>query len=738
MTTLPALTDIPEALRSRDQWVVWRSEPREKGGKPTKVPYQAYWPERKASSNAPRTWASVEKAIETAAKHGFDGIGYVFSPDDPFVGFDFDDVLADDGTLADWAIAWLQELTTYVEVSPSGHGVKGIAIGKLPGGGINAGCVELYDQGRYFAITGRRYDSFPEQPLPLNGQIDRLYAFAQQEKARYEADREQHRRESYALGALRSEVDKVRGAPSGTRNDALNRAAFALAQFMNEGLLTEDAIVDALASAAGDAGLGPAEIRGTLRSGIRAGSQETRAIPQSRPHVDTTTGEILDTPQAKPKLTNYVVDWRSQGVTLAQLQHKQFAAERWIVEDIFPEGACLLAAKYKSRKSWLALAISLAVSMGNKALGRLTVSPGRVLYLDLEGKQQRIQKRTRAMLGVAHVQWPDNFHIYTKWPQGDEGMQELEYWFKSYPDTGLVVVDVLASFRRPMERHEEVYRYDRDTIDPLNAMFEQHHAGGLLVHHFNKGKHDDIMDSITGSTGLPSAVNTMWGFTRDPNDSNITVMHLRGRDLENDDPLALRWDSYLNQHVIEGPANEVAISAERRAILGLLGDDEPRTPKEIAADLGRPVETIKQLLRKLLNDGLIDKPIYGKYARVPQRDHSDHSDHSGNSDHSSHSGNGITFKSDRDSPRVIGDDSTDHSVSAQQDAVNDKSDRSDRHIKGNSYWNAIPASLRMTTRMMLTSDVERNVEEARARCERYGLNYDEARRIALEDARNET
>lgn len=729
MASLPTITDIPQALRARNQWVVWRYEVRKAGEKPTKVPYQAQWPQRKASSKAPHTWASVDQAIAAMAKHGFDGIGYVFSEDDPFVGFDLDDVLGDDGTLADWARPWLRELTTYVEISPSGRGVKGIAIGKLPGSGINAGSVELYDQGRYFAITARRYDSAPAEPQPLNGQIDRLYAFAQAEKEKYEAQREQRRKESYAQAALRNETDRVRSAPDGTRNDTLNRAAFVLAQFLDTGLLSEDQIVEALSEAAGANGLSPAEIRATLRSGMRAGAQKPRPIPDART-VNTTTGEIIDTPKTTAKRVDHVVDWRSQGVTLAELQHKQFVPERWIVEDIFPEGACLLAAKYKSKKSWLALALSLAIAMDRKALGRLNVSSGRVLYLDLEGKQQRIQKRTRAMLGVAHIQWPDNFHIFTKWPQGDEGMRELEGWYQSYPDTALAVIDVLASFRRPMERHEEVYRYDRDTIDPLNNLFERYHSGGLLVHHFNKGKHDDIMDSITGSTGLPSAVNTMWGFTRDPNDSNITIMHMRGRDLENDDPLALRWDSYLNQHVIEGPANEVAISTERRSILGLLGDDEPRTPKEIAIKLGKPVATIQQLLRKLLNDGLIDKPVYGKYAIVRgNRDQTDQSDQSSQTDQSDHS--------DRESPTLIGAQVTDQSSVSHQEAVNANSDRSDRHLKDaeNPYWHAIPKSLRPTTRMMLVSDAERNIEEARARCERYGLNYDEARRIAFEEAR---
>jgi hypothetical protein len=368
------------------------------------------------------------------------------------------------------------------------------------------------------------------------------------------------------------------------------------------------------------------------------------------------------------------IDWRAQGTTLRALQHRQFDPERWIIENILPEGACLLAAKYKSKKSWLSLAFGLAVAMGGRALGRLNVHPGRVLYLDLEGRQQRIQKRTRAILGVQQIDWPENFHVFTQWPQADEGMQELEYWFQSYPDTVLVIIDVLASFRRPMAKHEEIYRYDRDTVDPLNGIGERHHAALVLVHHFNKGKHDDVMDSITGSTGLPSAVNTMWALHRDVNDSEITVLNMRGRDLENDDPLALRWDNYLNQHVIEGPANEVAVSGERKAIMQVLADDHARTPKEIAIELGKSVTAIQQLLRKLLNEGLLDKAGYGKYARVLKRDQTDQTDQSSQTDQSRHS--------DRRVPTLIGALPTDQSSVGHQNGVNANSDRSDRYIKG--------------------------------------------------------
>jgi AAA domain/Winged helix-turn-helix DNA-binding/Toprim-like len=373
----------------------------------------------------------------------------------------------------------------------------------------------------------------------------------------------------------------------------------------------------ALAQQLRDAGL-------TVRAIDLQGSDGYDVADFCRLHNGTSATAILDLPplieveQAvvtdRPALPR--TDWRTTGITLAQLQHKEFIPERWIIEDLLPEGACLLAAKYKNKKSWMALALSLAIAMNGRALGRYRVDPGRVLYLDLEGKQQRIQKRTRAILGVQQVAWPENFHVYTKWPRGEEGYRELEYWYKQYPDTALSVVDVLASLRRPMDKNEMIYEYDRDTVDPLNQLFERYKSAGLLIHHFNKAKNDDIMDSITGSTGLPSAVNSMWALTKDVNNSEMQVLHLRGRDYENEDPISLRWDNYLTMHVVEGKAIEISISAERKKILACFEDDEAMAIKDIAAQCGMSVPAAHKLLSKMINDGLIDKVGYGRYARI--------------------------------------------------------------------------------------------------------------------------
>jgi hypothetical protein len=75
----------------------------------------------------------------------------------------------------------------------------------------------------------------------------------------------------YARAALTAESERVAAAPVGTRNDTLNRAAFALGRLVGAGLLDQGDVVRELDAAARRRGLGRAEIRRTIRSGLTAG-----------------------------------------------------------------------------------------------------------------------------------------------------------------------------------------------------------------------------------------------------------------------------------------------------------------------------------------------------------------------------------------------------------------------------------------------------------------------------------
>src|SRR5207253_2542519 len=129
-------------------------------------------------------------------------------------------------------------------------------------------------------------------------------------------------------------------------------------------------------------------------------------------------------------------------LTAAQLYHAQFAPLIWTVENICPEGATLVAGKPKSRKSWAALGIAVGCARGTQTMGRLVTRQGRVLYLDLESNQRRMRGRLFSMVGH-QMKEMENLHIYTDWPRADEGLAALEQWMVSYPDTVLIVIDVI-------------------------------------------------------------------------------------------------------------------------------------------------------------------------------------------------------------------------------------------------------------------------------------------------------
>src|SRR5215211_7390675 len=166
VSVLPAqLRDIPMVadtlnIRDRRQWLCWRTE--ERDGEPTKVPYDPSTGE-KASSTKPNTWTSYEKAVSVCKDDGYEGIGFVFTPEDDLCGVDLDKCLnPETGEIEGWAQEVIGELDSYTEISPSGRGIHILVRGSLPAGRNRKGPFEAYDRGRYFTITGRHLAGTPQ------------------------------------------------------------------------------------------------------------------------------------------------------------------------------------------------------------------------------------------------------------------------------------------------------------------------------------------------------------------------------------------------------------------------------------------------------------------------------------------------------------------------------------------------------------------------------------------------
>ncbi len=166
---------IPHEMRQYNSWVLWRLEfDPLKHNKPTKVPYKVDRTGDKANVIMPYSWGSYDIAVQapfsckepvhpdtSVEQSGFSGIGFVFSKGDPFAAIDFDNTDGDNERL-EFQKQMFLELNSYTERSPSGTGVHIIVKANLKAGGRRRHAVELYDEARFFTMTG---DVFLDVPI---------------------------------------------------------------------------------------------------------------------------------------------------------------------------------------------------------------------------------------------------------------------------------------------------------------------------------------------------------------------------------------------------------------------------------------------------------------------------------------------------------------------------------------------------------------------------------------------
>ncbi len=168
---------VPACLRERAQWVCW--EYVERDAKPTKCPIS---PTKggKASSTDPATWGTFDQALAACQAAGLEGVGFVFSADDPFAGVDLDKCIdPTTGQPKPWAQAILDRLDGYSEISPSGGGVKIFIRASKPGPrcktGYEDGAIEMYDRDRFFTTTGQSLHDPPKDVDERQVAVDALY-----------------------------------------------------------------------------------------------------------------------------------------------------------------------------------------------------------------------------------------------------------------------------------------------------------------------------------------------------------------------------------------------------------------------------------------------------------------------------------------------------------------------------------------------------------------------------------
>lgn len=118
--------NIPDEIRNRNIWLIWRKDFSKGALKPKKLPYQGRNPDSFANNGNPDTWCDLKTALAMYDQNRADGIGIACIA--PYIVLDFDNCIKDG--ILDPAIQEIVDLLeSYTEISQSGNGIH--IIGKM-------------------------------------------------------------------------------------------------------------------------------------------------------------------------------------------------------------------------------------------------------------------------------------------------------------------------------------------------------------------------------------------------------------------------------------------------------------------------------------------------------------------------------------------------------------------------------------------------------------------------------
>lgn len=299
--------------------------------------------------------------------------------------------------------------------------------------------------------------------------------------------------------------------------------------------------------------------------------------------------------------------------TATELMQREFPEPRWAVPSLIAEGLTLLVGAPKFGKSWICLNLAVAVASGGKALGKIDVEQGAVLYAALEDPARRLQDRLDIVMQGEPV--PASLDFATELPRMPKATEVIGGWLDAHPNARMVIVDVLRKVRPLADGRtgRAAYDEDYDTLGALKALADRYSIAILLVHHTRKAADDgDVFNEVSGSTGLTGAADAILIAKRARNTSEA-VLHVTGRDITEQE-FGLSWSAQGCQWSLQDePVAIASMSATRRIIFDYVTECPGSTPKEITAGTGISLNTVQQNVRRMVKDDQLDSTGDGRY-----------------------------------------------------------------------------------------------------------------------------
>lgn len=193
--------------------------------------------------------------------------------------------------------------------------------------------------------------------------------------------------------------------------------------------------------------------------------------------------------------------------TYGSLTEAEKEPPEFIVEGLIPIGLTFISGAPKTRKSFLALQMAMAVAEGQKFLG-MDTKKCEVAYFDLEGSKSRTASRCAAM----GVELPDTVHMThdCKGKIADSLVHNIERIHKELPMIRLFIIDTYSRARGAISANgSNAYDQDVQILEPVQKLAQREKIAIVFIHHDKKGAAmvQDTFERLSGTMGISGSAD---------------------------------------------------------------------------------------------------------------------------------------------------------------------------------------------------------------------------------------
>lgn len=204
--------------------------------------------------------------------------------------------------------------------------------------------------------------------------------------------------------------------------------------------------------------------------------------------------------------------------TMSELMGMRFKPPTPLIPGIVVSGTILLVAPPKIGKSWMCLDLGYQLATGGRAFGSIPLTSRPVLYMALEDGPRRLRSRLETL---GHTQPAPLLSFVTQTEDPEANL--MHFMEKHKADKPTVILDTLGKVLAlyPRENNEGAYEHDYRVLGGLQSRVMAYDGASLLmVHHNNKSRSGDFVDTVNGTNGIAGSADAIMKLDRKRGDNN--------------------------------------------------------------------------------------------------------------------------------------------------------------------------------------------------------------------------